>query len=361
MKFFKLNKNFNLIKKKILLSHQKILENQNFILGNEVRKLEKILSKFIGSKFCVTVNSGTDALLISLLCIGIKPKDEVIVPAFGWISAAEVVKLLGAIPVYVDVRYDDCNIDEDKIEEKITKKTKAIIPISLFGNPTNSKKILKIAGKYKLIVIDDFAQSMGSRVFKKNSGNLYHLNCTSFFPTKPLGSMGDGGAIFTNNVKYFRKIQAIRNHGQIKKYDHKFIGINSRLDTVNANFLIKKFLTFKSDLKFRKLIFKNYKTVLKQFKYVNLPIEKPGFNSAYSVYTIKLENRSKLIKNFKKHKIPFNIYYPKPLSEIIHGKNKNKNFPIAKKLCKQVISLPINDDIFRQNKLKKLIKSFENV
>ena len=118
---------------------------------------------------------------------------------------------------------------------------------------------------------------------------------------------------------------------------------------------------FKSDLKFRKLIFKNYKTVLKQFKYVNLPIEKPGFNSAYSVYTIKLENRSKLIKNFKKHKIPFNIYYPKPLSEIIHGKNKNKNFPIAKKLCKQVISLPINDDIFKQNKLKKLIKSFENV
>lgn len=361
MKFFKLNKNFNLIKKEILLSHKKILENQNFILGNEVRKLEKILSNFVGSKFCVTVNSGTDALLVSLLCIGIRPKDEVIIPAFGWISAAEVVKLLGAVPVYVDVRYDNCNIDEDKIEEKITKKTKAIIPISLFGNPTNSKKILKISSKYKLIVIDDFAQSMGSKVFKKKSGNLYHLNCTSFFPTKPLGSMGDGGAIFTNNDKYFRKIQAIRNHGQVKKYDHKFIGVNSRLDTVNASFLIKKLLTFKRDLKFRKLIFKNYKAQLKKFKNINLPEERPGFNSAYSVYTIKLKNRSKLIKNFKKYKIPFNIYYPKPLSEVIQGKNKDENFPIAKKLCEQVISLPINDDIFRKKNLKKLIRSFEDV
>ena len=361
MKFFKLDKNFNLIKKKIDISHKDILKKQNFILGYEVKKLEKLLAKFVGSKYCVTVNSGTDALLISLMCIGVKPKDEIIVPAFGWISASEVVKILGAVPVYVDVKYDTCNIDENKIQKKITNKTKAIIPISLFGNPTNSKVILKIAKKNDLIVIDDFAQSMGSKVSKIKSGNLYQLNCTSFFPTKPLGSMGDGGAIFTNNSKYYHKIKAIRNHGQIKKYSYKFIGINSRLDTVNASFLIKKLSIFKNDLNFRKSIFQKYNSLLARFKNINLPVKILGTDSAYSVYTIKLKKRLTLIKNFKKYRIPYNIYYPKPLSEIIIGKNKDKNFPVAKRLCKEVISLPINDDIFNSKNLHKLIKSFKDV
>lgn len=360
MKFYDINTNLELIKDKILYDHKKILNKGNFILGSEVKKLEKKLSNYVNSKFCICVNSGTDALLICLIALGIKPKDEIIVPAFGWLSAAEVITLLGAKPVFVDVCYEDFNIDTNLIEKKITKKTKAIIPISLFGQPTNFKKINQIAKKFKLKIIDDFAQSFGSSIEGKKSGNLYDLNCTSFFPTKPLGGMGDGGAIFTNNYYLYKKIQAIRNHGQVRKYEHVYLGINSRLDTVNASYLINKLKIFKLNLKKRKEIYQKYIFLLKDIKNIILPkINKKVFSS-YSVFTIKVKNRKKLIKKFLKNKIPFSIYYPKPMSRVIKSfQCRFEKFPVAEKLCKEVISLPINERIFKKDYIKKFTNCFQ--
>jgi UDP-2-acetamido-2-deoxy-ribo-hexuluronate aminotransferase len=330
-------------KSNIIKSISKVINHGQFILGPEVTKLESLLCKFIGSKYCVCVSSGTDALLISLMALNIKNNDEVIVPSFSWISTATMIKLMGAKPVFVDVNHDDCNINESLIEKNITKKTKAIICVSLFGNTPNIRKINLIAKKYKLPVIEDAAQSFGAYYKNKKSGNLTTIACTSFFPSKPLGSYGDAGAIFTNNKNIYIKMKSIRSHGQTERNFHNILGINGRIDTLQCAVLIEKLKKFSSELKLRKKIFSKYakfftKNNFKKTKLIKY--EKYG-QSAFAQLCIITENRDFLIKKLKEKNIPCAIYYPLPM-------DRQKVFNVSKKyftkksfdISKKILSLP---------------------
>ena len=352
------------IHNKIINNIKVVIKHGKFILGPEVLKLEDKLKKFVKSKYCLCVSSGTDALLISLLGLGIKKNDEVIVPSFSWISTATMVKLIGAKAIFVDVNKDDCNINEDLIEKKISKKTKAIICVSLFGNTPNINKINDIAKKYKLDVIEDAAQSFGANFKDKKSGNLTTIGCTSFFPSKPLGSFGDAGAIFTNNKKLFEKMKSIRTHGQFKRNFHDTLGINGRIDTLQCAVLLEKLINFKKEIKLRKKVFQIYE---KNFKKINLKktnIIKYGKygESAYAQFCILTKKRKFLIKKLKEKKIPHAIYYPLPMDRQKIFKNSNKKLTIESKfLSNEIISLPfgpylkLNDqlkviEVFKKNK-----------
>ena len=218
--FIDLKTPFKKYKKRINERIKRVLDHGQFIMGPEVKELENKLSKYVGVKYCTTTASGTDALLISLMSLGIKRGDEVITTPFSFISTAEVIVLVGAKPVFVDIKLETCNIDPNLLESKITKRTKAIIAVSLFGQPAEFKDINYIAKKYNIPVIEDAAQSFGSNYRGKKSCNLSLIGCTSFFPSKPLGCFGDGGAIFTNNKKIYELTSKIRVHGAIKKYIH---------------------------------------------------------------------------------------------------------------------------------------------
>ena len=276
------------INKKIIHNIKKIIKHGRFILGPEVAKLEDALKKFINSKYCICVSSGTDALLISLLSLGVKKDDEIIVPSFSWISTATMIKLIGAKAIFVDVNKDDCNINEELIEKKISKKTKAIICVSLFGNTPNIQKINKIAKKFKLPVIEDAAQSFGANFKNKKSGNLTTIGCTSFFPSKPLGSFGDAGAIFTNNKTLYKKMKSIRSHGQYKRNFHDILGINGRIDTLQCAVLIEKLKNFEKEIKLRKKIFKIYEKYFQKTHFKKTNIVKYGKygESAYAQFCI---------------------------------------------------------------------------
>jgi UDP-2-acetamido-2-deoxy-ribo-hexuluronate aminotransferase len=223
--FANLQLQYQTYKKKLIANIQNVLNKSNYILGEEVQILEQELQKFTGAKYAITCSSGTDALLLALMAIDIQPGDEVITTPFTWISTGEMIALLKAKPVFVDIEPDTYNIDANLIEKAITKKTKAIMPVSLYGQPADMDKIQAIADKYNLKVIIDGAQSFGSTYNDKTDSNLGDISTTSFFPSKPLGCYGDGGAVFTNNEEYANKIKLLRVHGQNKKYHHKYIGI----------------------------------------------------------------------------------------------------------------------------------------
>jgi UDP-2-acetamido-2-deoxy-ribo-hexuluronate aminotransferase len=331
------------LKSNILKNINKVIGHGQFILGPEVAKLESLLSKFVGSKYCICVSSGTDALLISLMALNIKNNDEVIVPSFSWISTATMIKLIGAKPVFVDVNHDDCNIDDTLIEKKITKKTKAIICVSLFGNTPNINKINKIANKYKLPVIEDAAQSFGAYYKKKKSGNLTTIGCTSFFPSKPLGSYGDAGAIFTNSKITYEKIKSIRSHGQTKRNIHNILGINGRIDTLQCAVLIAKLKQFKLELKLRRKIFNKYLNFFKKNNFRKTKLikyEKYG-QSAYAQLCIMSEKREFLIKKLKENNIPSAIYYPLPMDkQKVFGKSNIHFNKQSYQISKKILSLP---------------------
>ncbi len=365
MKFNPIFSQSKKIKFNILKSIKKVINHGQFILGPEVSKLESLLCKFVGSKYCVCVSSGTDALLISLMSLNIKNNDEVIVPSFSWISTATMIKLIGAKPVFVDVNHDDCNINENLIEKNITKKTKAIICVSLFGNTPNIGKINKIAKKYKLPVIEDAAQSFGANYKNMKSGNLTTIGCTSFFPSKPLGSYGDAGAIFTNNKTIFNKIKNIRSHGQSKRNIHDILGINGRIDTIQCAILIEKLKKFKSELKLREKIYKKYFNFFNKnnFKKTKLIKYQKYGHSAYAQLCIMTESRDFLIKKLKKNNIPSAIYYPLPMDrQKVFNKSKNYFTPQSYKISKKILSLPFGPylKISDQKKIFSILKKYKS-
>ena len=231
IKFNDLNIQQNKIYQGLNQSFQNVLKHGKYIMGPEIFQLEKKLSKFVNSKHCISVSSGTDALLISLMALNINKGDEVITSPFSYFATSEVILILGAKPIYVDIDPLTFNIDVNKIENKITKKTKAIIPVSIFGQCAELSKLEKLAKKYKVPIIEDAAQSFGAKHNKKYSCNFGEIGCTSFFPSKPLGCYGDGGACFTNSSKLAKKIKKLRIHGQNKVNNHSLIGLNARLDT----------------------------------------------------------------------------------------------------------------------------------
>ena len=320
-----------------------VLKKSNYILGEEVQMLERSLENFTGAKYAISCSSGTDALLLAMMAIDIEPGDEIITTPFTWISTSETIALLKAKPVFVDIEADTFNIDSKLIEKAITKKTKAIMPVSLFGQPSEMDKIEKIAKKYNLKIIIDGAQSFGSKFKNKTDSNLGDVSITSFFPSKPLGCYGDGGAVFTNKKNLSEKIKMLRVHGQYKRNYHKYIGLGGRLDTIQAAVLLAKLPYFNEELKFRQNIADQYNLGLRNI--LQIPEIKEKRSSSWAQYTIRVNPRNKIQAKLKKKGIPTAVFYPVPLHLqkcFSYLNYKIGDFPESEKASKEVISLPMN-------------------
>ena len=338
-----LNLQYQNYKKSIDDAIFKVVKNSKFIMGEEVHKLEQNLEKFTGVKHSITCSSGTDALLLAMMAMNIQPNDEIITTPFTWVSTSETIALLKARPVFVDIEPDTFNIDASLIEAAITKNTKAIMPVSLFGQPADIDHIQTIANKHNLKVIIDGAQSFGSTYKNKTDSNLGDISITSFFPSKPLGCYGDGGAVFTNNDDYAEKIKMLRVHGQNKRNHHKYIGMGGRMDTIQAAILLVKLKYFPQELIDRKIVADHYTSSLSDI--LQTPTIKPNKSSAWGQYTIRVNNRDKIQNELKKKSIPTSIFYPVSLhlQECFQYLNyKQGDFPISEKACNEVISLPMN-------------------
>ncbi len=359
--FANLQLQYQIYKNEIDSRIKKVLDKSNYILGEEVSILEKELSDFTGAKHAITCSSGTDAILLALLTIDIQPGDEVITTPFTWISTGEMIAFLKAKPVFVDIEPDTFNIDADQIESAINSNTKAIMPVSLFGQPADIDNIQSIADKYNLKVIIDGAQSFGSKYNNKSDSNLGDISITSFFPSKPLGCYGDGGALFTNNDDYEKKIKMLRVHGQNERNHHRYIGIGGRMDTIQAAILSAKLPYFADELKNRQKVANKYTNVLSNT--LKTPIIKPNRSSAWAQYTVRLKNRNYVQKELKKKNIPTSIFYPSPLhlQECFKYLNYHKgDFPISEKASEEVISLPMNA-FLSSDQIDLVVSSINNI
>jgi len=322
---------------------QAVLNKSNYIMGEEVHELERALEGFTGAKHAITCSSGTDALLLAMMAMDIQPDDEIITTPFTFIATAETIALMKAKPVFVDIEADTFNIDANLIEAAITDKTKAIMPVSLYGQPADMDTIQAIADKHNLKVIIDGAQSFGSTYNDKTDSNLGDISTTSFFPAKPLGCYGDGGAVFTNNDEYAKTIKMMRVHGQNKRYHHKYVGMGGRLDTIQAAILLAKLPHYPQELADRQQTAQRYTNTLSDR--LQVPVIKPNRSSAWAQYTIRVDNRDALQAKLKDSSIPTAVHYPMPLhlQKCFKYLNyKQGDFPISEKASNEVISLPMN-------------------
>lgn len=320
-----------------------VVKNANYIMGEPVNVLEQKLEKYTGADYAITCSSGTDALLLALMAINIQPGDEVITTPFTFIATAETIAFLKATPIFVDINEKNYNIDVSKIEDKITSKTKAIIPVSLYGQIADMEAINLIAKKHGLRVIEDAAQSFGATQKGLKSCNLSEFACTSFFPAKPLGCFGDGGAVFTNNDDAAEKMKSLRLHGQTKRYYHKFIGMGGRLDTLQAAVLNVKLKYYKKDLLKRQKVAEAYNLALKES--IDIPQIDLDNTSAWAQYSIRVQNREIIQEQLKSKGIPTAVHYPLPLhlQECFEYLGYKKgDYPIAEKVAQEIMSLPMN-------------------
>lgn len=343
MQFIDLKKQYELIKSDVQAEINQVLDSGQYIMGSKVAELEGVLSKYTGAKHCVGVCDGTKALLIALMALEIKAGDEVIVPAFTFIATASMVKLLGAKPVFADVDEKTYNLDPNKIEPLITNKTKAIIPVSLYGQCADFDAINAIAAKYNLVVIEDGAQSFGATYRGKRSCNLTTIATTSFFPSKPLGCYGDGGAIFTNDDELAQKIRWIRVHGQDKRYHHAVLGLNGRLDTLQAGVLLAKMRIFPQEVILRAQVAQRYNELFEGAN-CTTPFIAQGNTSVYAQYSLLVQDRAGLIKHLADNKIPTAVHYPIPLHKqpIFENNYHGQDLSVSERLASQVISLPMH-------------------
>lgn len=321
-----------------------VLASGKFILGPEVKELEEKLAAYVGTKYCITCASGTDALQIALMALNIGQGDEVITTAFTYIATGEVIAQVGATPVFVDIDPVSYNIDPKKIEAAITDKTKAIIPVSLYGQCADFDEINAIAEKHNLAVIEDGAQSFGATYKGKRSCSLSTIGCTSFFPTKPLGCYGDGGAIFTDDENLAKAMDQIHRHGQDRRYHHIRMGLNSRLDTLQAAVLLAKMTKFDEEIKRREEVGKRYTRLFKDIKGLKTPTVKEDNTCVYAQYTIVVENRDELQAKLKEKGIPTAVHYPIPLNKqpIFEKMSHVGEIPNAEYVAEHVISLPMS-------------------
>ncbi|MGU9805365.1 UNVERIFIED_CONTAM: DegT/DnrJ/EryC1/StrS family aminotransferase [Pseudomonas sp. CM11] len=330
------------IKDKIDAGIQRVLSHGQYILGPEVAELEEKLAQFVGANHCITCANGTDALQIAQMALGIGPGDEVITPGFTYIATAETVALLGAKPVYVDIDPRTYNLDPQKLEAAITPRTKAIIPVSLYGQCADYDAINAIAAKYSIPVIEDAAQSFGATYKGKRSCNLTTIACTSFFPSKPLGCYGDGGAIFTNDDELAKVLRQIARHGQDRRYHHVRVGVNSRLDTLQAAILLPKLEIFEKELEQRQRVAKLYDESLKALGVNTVPYVEEWNTSAYAQYTILVDERDQLQETLKKQGIPTAVHYPIPLNKQPAVADASAQLPTGDRVAEQVMSLPMH-------------------
>jgi UDP-2-acetamido-2-deoxy-ribo-hexuluronate aminotransferase len=344
-------------KENINKSIQTVLDHGIFINGPETTQLEKELKEYVNTKYCITVSNGTDALKIALLALGVGIDDEVITVAHTWISSAECISIINAKPVFIDIEDDTFNLDPDKIEEKITARTKAIIVVSLYGQIPDLEKINKIAERYNIPVIEDGAQSFGAVRNGKKSCSMTLIGTTSFFPSKPLGCYGDGGACFTNDPDLALKIRAIKSHGGIERFKHEYIGLNGRLDTLQASILLEKFKYFDTTLENRNKCALYYSEKLKELndkKILKLPIVKENNISAWAQYSITVptkQTRDDIVDFLKKNKINAAIFYPSPLHTqkcFSYLGYKNGDLPVTENVCNTIFNLPCYAEITKE-------------
>ncbi|QPL47215.1 DegT/DnrJ/EryC1/StrS family aminotransferase [Halomonas sp. A40-4] len=346
------------IKDKIDANIQKVLAHGKYILGPEVAELEEKLADFTGAKYCITVANGTDALQIAQMALGIGHGDEVIVPGFSYIATAETPALLGAKPVYIDIDPRTYNMDPVKLEAAITTRTKAIIPVSLYGQSADFDAINAIAEKHGIPVIEDGAQSFGASYKGKKSCNLSTIGCTSFFPSKPLGCYGDGGAIFTNDEELGIILRQIARHGQDRRYHHIRVGVNSRLDTLQAAILLPKLDLLDEEIQLRDRVAKCYTQMLNEADIETAPYVESHNMSAWAQYTIRMENREEVQAKLKQVGIPTTVHYPIPLNKQPAVEDQTANLPVGDEAAEQVISLPMHPYMIEEEQ-EKIVKSLK--
>ena len=342
MEFIDLKAQQERIKAKIDVGIQKVLTHGQYILGPEVTELEEKLAAYTGAKYCISCANGTDALQIAQMALGIGVGDEVITPGFTYIATAETVALLGAKPVYVDVDPKTYNLDVNKLEAAITPRTKAIIPVSLYGQCADFDAINQVAQKYNLPVIEDAAQSFGATYKGRKSCNLSTISCTSFFPSKPLGCYGDGGAIFTNDEELATVIRQIARHGQDRRYHHIRVGVNSRLDTLQAAILLPKLEILEDEILARNVVAENYNDLFNAAGIMTTPFVEEHNRCAWAQYTIQVENRTEVQEKLKAQGIPTAVHYPIPLNKQPAVADAQVSLPVGDRIAECVMSLPMH-------------------
>ncbi len=344
--FIDLKTQYTALKPQIQTRINTVLEHGQYILGPEVQELEQRLAEYTGAQHCVTVASGTEALLISLMALGIQAGDEVITTPFTFVATAEVIVLLGATPVFVDVEPDTGNVDATQIAAAITTNTKAIIPVSLYGQPADMEAINTIAAKHQLPVIEDAAQSFGAEYQSNKSGNLSTIGCTSFFPSKPLGCYGDGGALFTNDDTLAQACREIRVHGQSRRYEHTRIGVGGRMDTLQCAIVLAKLERFDWEVRQRQAIGQRYNELLDTIGIQHIQ-QRPDRTSVYAQYTILVNNRDSIQASLQQAHIPTAIHYPKPLNQqpAYRDIGHQNPTPVAAAMAKRTLSLPMSPDL----------------
>lgn len=340
--FINLQGQYKRYKEEIDKEIHEVLDTSGYIMGPKIAKLEENLANFVGCKHAIACSSGTDALLLALMALDIKTGDEVITTPFTFIATAEMIAFVGATPVFVDIDEKTYNIDVLQIEAKITSKTKAIMPVSLFGQVANMDVINEIAKKYNLKVIEDAAQSFGATYKGRKSCNLSDIGTTSFFPAKPLGCYGDGGAVFTNNDELASKMRIILNHGQTQRYVHSHIGINGRLDAIQAGVLNVKLKYFDEEIAQRQIVAKKYNENLKN---VIVPFVEEDNLSVWAQYCIRVKDRDVMLKKCADKGVPTGVYYPIPLhlQEVFQYLGYKKgDFPITEAVSLDIMALPMS-------------------
>ena len=345
MEFIDLKSQQARIKAKVDQRIQDVLSHGRYVMGPELDELEERLKNYVGARHCIGASSGTDTLLIAMMALGIGPGDEVITVPFTWISTAEMIALIGATPVFVDIDETTWNMDVSKLESAITEKTKAIMPVGIFGQTADMIGINEIASRNgNLPVIEDAAQSFGATHHGKKSGGLSTIGSTSFFPSKPLGCYGDGGGLFTNDDELAERMRHIRVHGQTERHHHPILGINGRLDTLQAAILLEKIEIFDDEILRRQEVAQAYGDGIRNSS-VTLPMVGPSNTSVFAQYTILSSNRDVLAASLKKAGIPSVSYYAVPLhlqpvfADLGYKKGQ---FPITEDVASRGLSLPMN-------------------
>lgn len=358
MQFIDLKTQYALIENDVLQAIKTVLDHGQYIMGPEITQLEKQLAQFVGVKHAIVNSSGTDALLMALMALELQPGDEVITTAFSFFATAEVISLCQAKPVFIDIDPLTYNMDAGQLEAAITPRTKAIMPVSLYGQCPDFDAINAIANHYKIPVIEDAAQSFGATYKGKRSCALSTIGCTSFFPSKPLGGYGDSGACFTDDDELAQRMIEIRIHGQNARYCHSRIGINGRMDTLQAAILLEKLKLFENEIVQRQRIAKQYQELLPDS--VKTPVILPENTSVFAQYTIEVENRDLFQQKMQENGIPTAVHYPVAMHEqkaLQYLQYKQGDFPHSENASKHVISLPMHPYLAEsdQNKVAKAV------
>jgi len=353
MQFVDLPAQYQEYQKEIDKAVSAVLTSSRFINGSEIKQLEEALAGFVDVPHAIACASGTDALLLALLVLGIGAGDEVITTPFTFIATAETIALAGATPVFVDIEPDSYNLDPQMLEKAVSSRTRAIISVDIFGLPANYEAIQAFADRHDIFLVEDAAQSLGAELGGRKCGSFGTLATTSFFPAKPLGCYGDGGMIFTADADLAARLRILRNHGQHQRYHHRMLGMNSRLDTLQAAVLLAKLPHFRAEIVRRRQIAAGYSENFAPF--FQVPVEKSGYFSVYAQYSLRSEKRAQIVETLNEAGIPTAIHYPIPLhlQEVFSGLGYQPgDLPVAEQVCEEIFSIPVHPFLSAEDREK---------